>query len=71
MIQQILEGSTPKSSSTERVAGDEIPLVCESCGTVADEDAEGWRAPLGPDANDHQVTVVLCPACARDVDENT
>jgi hypothetical protein len=32
---------------------------------------DGWHAPLGRDDDDRQVTVVLCPACARDVEKNT
>jgi hypothetical protein len=46
-------------------------LVCESCAAVSEGRAEGWRAPLGRENDDTQVAVVLCPECARDVDENT
>jgi hypothetical protein len=38
---------------------------------ISDDRAEGWRAPLGRDDDGTQVTVVLCPACAADVDEHT
>jgi hypothetical protein len=46
-------------------------LVCESCGDVSEGRAQGWRAPLGRENDDTLVAVVLCPACAADVDENT
>jgi hypothetical protein len=43
------------------------PLVCEECLEESDEEARGWTAYLGDDAEGLEPTSVItfCPECAR------